>query len=193
MDKFKDNWIRLIYSIVFVVLMIVAWLLRNWVVVDTSRFNMLSYFGTVITILGLMITLFEVIHSVLAAKSLQKQAKDILNGFKDREFSLLMNELITSLEYVIADVDNKQYTVALRQLYSFHRTFTRAKTSYKDFYGENQKNIDDKINSIEKAISSLKFSKPSTPVTNKVMIALSDDMIEVKRFFVDKQSSFGGL
>ncbi|HCA7080970.1 TPA: hypothetical protein MX214_004166 [Citrobacter sedlakii] len=193
MDKFKDNWIRLGYSIIFVVLMFVAWLSRNWVVVDTSRFNMLSYFGTVITILGLMITLLEVIHSVLAAKSLQKQAKEILNGFKNREFNLLINELITSLEYVIADVDNKQYTVALRQLYSFHRAFTRAKTSYKDFYGENQKNIDDKINSIEKAISSLKFSKASTPVPNKVMIALSDDMIEVKRFFVDKQSSFGGL
>jgi hypothetical protein len=190
-SKLKDNAIRIIYTIVFFVVMVLAWFFRDYFLYETRRFNLISYIGTVVTMLGIIITFSEVIHSVMISRSLQKQAQDILGGFKVKEFDVLINELITGLEYIISDIDNKQFTIALRQIYSFNRTFKRINTSYHDFYGENELNIHDKINKIEVDISALKYAGPSITIPNKTWIDLNNDIMEVKSFFVKKQSSLG--
>jgi hypothetical protein len=191
-DKLCDNKIRVLYTAIFVVIMVFAWFGRSFILNDMSRFNLLGYMGTVVTILGLIITFLEVMHGVVVSKSLHKQASEMLGNFKDKEFELLMSELVTVLDYLIADVDNKSFTVALRQLSSFYRIHKRVKSNYIEYYGGDDSDVIDKINNIEKNISALRYTKQSAMIPNKVMIDLNDGLIDAKRFFVSKQSELGG-
>ncbi|WP_433689882.1 hypothetical protein [Kosakonia cowanii] len=191
-DKLCDNKIRVLYTAIFVIVMVFAWIGRSFILNDTSRFNLLGYMGTVVTILGLIITFLEVMHGVVVSKSLHKQASEMLGHFKDKEFELLMSELVTVLDYLISDVDDKSFTIALRQLSSFYRIHKRVKSNYIEYYGRDDADVIDKINNIEKNISALRYTKQSAMIPNKVMIDLNDGLIDVKRFFVSKQSELGG-
>lgn len=191
-DKLCDNKIRVLYVAIFVVVMVLAWFGRSFILNDTSKFNLLGYMGTVVTILGLIITFLEVMHGVVVSKSLHKQASEMLGHFKDKEFELLMSELVTVLDYIISDVDDKSFTIALRQLSSFYRIHKRVKSNYVEYYGKDDSDVIDKINNIEKNISALRYTKQSAMIPNKVMIDLNEGLIDVKRFFVNKQSELGG-
>lgn len=189
--KYKDNKIRFFYSFVFIVTVAVSWYFRDYVLLNNAKFNLLSYVGTVFTILGLMITFLEILHGLLVTKSLQRQAREVLDNFKDKEFGYLSAELITMLEYINIDINDEQYSVALRQLHSFTRTFERSKINYieKETDGFD---YDGNIKNIEIAINNLKNMDPSVRIPNRLRNNLIKSIIEVKHAIMNRKLNVGG-
>ncbi|HCM2992087.1 TPA: hypothetical protein N3F15_000914 [Klebsiella aerogenes] len=190
-NKYKDNKIRFFYSFAFIITVIVTWCVRDYFLSDTDKFNLLSYVGTVFTILGLMITFLEILHGLLVTKSLQKQARELLDNFKDKEYGYLSTELITMLEYINTDINDEQYSVALRQLYSFTRTFERSRTNYMGKKSDDF-DYDGNIKKIEISINNLKNIGPGVRIPNRTRNDLIRSIVEVKHAIMNRKLNVGG-
>jgi len=145
---------------------------------DGSNFNRISYAGTVITIIGLLITLSEVFHSLIITKSLQEQAASILSDFKEKEISIITHELDVMLEFIADDINDGQYTVALRLFYTFSRTFNRICKNYTQY---NNNVLRNKLNSLEGQLLSFRNASTKSPVDNKSKNKALDNLMKIKQ------------
>ncbi|HID4134364.1 TPA: hypothetical protein ACXE8V_004808 [Pluralibacter gergoviae] len=131
-----------------------------------------------ITIIGLFITLSEVFHSLIITKSLQEQAASILSDFKEKEISIITHELDVMLEFIANDVNDGQYTVALRLFYTFNRTFNRVCKNYTQY---NSTLLRKKLNSLEAQLLSFRNASIKSPVDNKSKTKALDNLMKIKQ------------
>ena len=178
MKILKDNKIRLFYIIISLFCIWLSFHFSDYFLNDGSNFNRISYAGTVITIIGLFITLSEVFHSLIITKSLQEQAASILSDFKEKEISIITHELDVMLEFIANDVNDGQYTVALRLFYTFNRTFNRVCKNYTQY---NSTLLRKKLNSLEAQLLSFRNASIKSPVDNKSKTKALDNLMKIKQ------------
>ena len=106
--------IRLTYSILSIVCAYVAYCYHSDIVKESSLFNDFSYVGTVATLIGLLITVFEVIHSVNISKSIQQEAKSLLKEVQLIESASSISDCLAAIDEVNKNVDIENYKSALK-------------------------------------------------------------------------------
>lgn len=178
MNILKDNKIRFFYIVTTLIGIWLSFHFSDYFLSNGSNFNRISYAGTVITIIGLLITLSEVFHSLIITKSLQEQAASILSDFKEKEIGIISHELDVMLEFIADDINDDQYSVALRLFYTFNRTFNRVRKNYTEY---NNDIINSKLNSLEAQLISFRTASIKFPVDNKSKRKALDNLMKIKQ------------
>lgn len=116
--------IRIGYIVVAVIVAIIAVLVRGYILGENPKpIDTFSYIGTLATIVGLIVTICEIIYAVIENKHFSQEVKSKINSITDlsiqKEFSFLQN----TLDIVISYVEDEKYSDALIYFRLFRRVY----------------------------------------------------------------------
>ncbi|WP_155873840.1 hypothetical protein [Achromobacter xylosoxidans] len=135
MDSDKPTWrwrehrFRIIYVLVSIGLLALALYWRDEIVTDKTPFNFVSYAGTVATLIALIVTIFEVIHSASISRAIRDEAAEMLDRVRSLDRATLLAECITSIDDITKLVSNEKYSESLALFQSFRKTFVHARVA----------------------------------------------------------------
>ena len=125
MNARKISWIF------FVLLLALASWKSSILIADQSALNALSYWGTVATVLALLLAISELIYSMQTSKALQEQTLLVLRDVKRVENASTLSECIAELDNITREVSSERYDAALAGFQHFRRLLIRAIASAK--------------------------------------------------------------
>lgn len=159
------NSIRIGYIVVVVIVAIIAGLARGSILGENPKpIDTFSYVGTLATIVGLIVTICEIIYAVIENKKFNQEVKSKINSITDlsiqKEFSFLQN----TLDIVISHVEDEKYSEALIHFRLFRRVYVLFEK------------CNDKIEKIEVLLSTA--SKAMSKLDKKQKLELKDLLIQ---------------
>ncbi len=125
MNARKISWIF------FVLLLALASWKSTILIADQPALNALSYWGTVATVLALLLAISELIYSIQTSKALQEQTLLVLRDVKRVENASTLSECIAELDNITREGSSERYDAALAGLQHFRRLLIRAIASAK--------------------------------------------------------------
>ncbi len=178
-DLQKDNHIRCAYTILCIVILIAFLIAANWILPNPKYLNTYSYIGTAITIIGLIIAVFEIIHSLVTTKAIQKQAQEKLDGFRMVDGNTQLIECIDTLDKVNDSISNDEYFTALKYFQFYRRFYRRIHSNY------NMKNLklstnDKRFDLIESRLHDGRNASSLYPLTKRQKKAITIKVLEIK-------------
>jgi hypothetical protein len=176
-DFIQQNYIRIIYFIICLVILAVAFYLRAKFLDATSKnIDILSYYGIVITTIGLVITIFEVFHSIHISRSIQKEAQSILQQVKLIESASLVSDCLSSIDDVSKHIMRSEYEAA-HQSFLYFRKVCAKLISF-----ENQTNDNlNALSSLEIMLSKYVHSDPLRGISTAQRNKLTKDIQVIKQ------------
>lgn len=175
MEKLKDNWIRLAYVIVSVLIAIAASHYKDDVLTSTNSLNEFSYIGTVATVIGLIIAASEVVHSLRVSITIRNEANKIFSAAKALDGASSISECLSSLDEVSRLISSEDYEFSLRCFQHFRRTYARVPGSGTEIVA-----IDEQLNDIELGLHQAVHTRPQAPLEKRKRIALSKGILSIK-------------
>jgi len=115
------NNIRLGYAILSVALIIVVYLLSSYLTENQNIFNLFSYYGTLATIVALVIAAGEVMHSMKTTKTIQEQSLQILKEVKTIELASNLSDCLAAIDSVNKEVFQEKYDSAITNFQYFRK------------------------------------------------------------------------
>jgi hypothetical protein len=106
--------IRITYVIISFLGVIAAYHYADLTTQTSSYLNYVSYYGTVATAIGLLITVAEVLHNVTITRSVQEEARTIFNHVKQIENASSISDCLATIDDVSNLVSKEDYSSALR-------------------------------------------------------------------------------
>lgn len=79
------------------------------IVTDALRLNYLSYWGTLITLIGLLLTIGEILHSLKMTRSVQEQALALLQSVHCVENASTISDCLASVDLLTQDLMQEKY------------------------------------------------------------------------------------
>lgn len=171
----RENKIRIIYIIISIIVIIFSYHYENKLIENQSIFNVVSYIGIVATIIGLLITICEVIHNVSISKSIQHEAKQLIDQIRNIDCASLVSESVALLDEANNYISNEQYQLSLRNIQFFSRNYTRMNA-----IGIKSNNIDNTMTQLELEIQKATHTKPSSPLPKPKRTKIQSDIINLK-------------
>lgn len=116
---------RLAFSILaIVVLAAAAWFSSN-VISKPETLNAFSYWGTVATLLALLLAITELVHSIQITKSLQQQTAAAIEAIRRVEDASILSDCIAAIDITAQDVLSERYDAALGAYQNFRKLCVR--------------------------------------------------------------------
>ena len=108
------------------ILLLIAFYLPNEIedLVLNSPLDMISYWGTIATIVGLVITVFEVLHNVQITTKAQTEIKEEISKIRNIRDASIISDSISILRSMLIEIDGKNYQMA-RKSFDFYRIISR--------------------------------------------------------------------
>lgn len=122
----RENLIRIGYIIISIGLISLAISFYDDIIGNPAKFNQFSYIGTVATLVGLIVTIFEVIHNAYISKSIQKEASLLLNKVQLIENASSISDCLAAIDDVSHSLNNEDYKEALKSFLFFRRICVKA-------------------------------------------------------------------
>tara|TARA_R110000764_G_scaffold39822_1_gene88965 strand:+ start:808 stop:1356 length:549 start_codon:yes stop_codon:yes gene_type:complete len=168
----KDNVFRIIYGIICFIVLYLSYSYYDDVVSSTEVFETFSYVGTVFTTIGLIVAIFEVLHSVYVSKTIQQQTQELLERVKDVENASNISDCISAVDETNRHVMNENYAASLCCFQSLRKLFVKLNIdSFQD---------DEKLNEVEKIMFKSTRTTAKAPLSKPQKDQLISDILNIK-------------
>ncbi|MGC0936661.1 hypothetical protein WKG99_14565 [Pantoea agglomerans] len=186
-EKIKDNWFRIAYVILCIVIVILGCIYQDNIVGTNASMNLFSYYASVATIIALIISIMEILYTVSIAKTIRIRSMFNLTRFKYTSGISFAHECVSSYDQCLGDLATKKYPLLVAN-------FTIAKKlhiSLANYFmtQEDKKEFDKKLlslNELEKKIMSTRHITPSNPLGQAQIDEIHEALLIVKQEFQSK-------
>ncbi|MHC8346747.1 hypothetical protein [Pseudomonas sp. RT6P73] len=175
MELLKSHWIRFVYCLTSIAIVWAALLQQEIVVASPTYLNNFSYVGTVITIVALIISIAEVLHSVRYSRSISAEAKKVLKEAKAVEGASAVSECLATLNEAAGYVDTENYLLALKCYQHFRILFAKIPGTGQEF-----ERIDKILGETEIAIRRGVFASASAPLEKPTRFLIHHNLENIK-------------
>lgn len=175
MKFIKDQYLRIIYVIAALCILGIAKLNEVKITTDTPSLNTLSYWGTIATLIALIITIIEVLHSIRITKGIQIQAEKILMRARVIDSSAYLSECLSALDETNNHLSSESYTLSLKCFQYFRKSY--AKLHDKSEFGVE---LDKSINKTELSLQKSTHSTIAAPLTKTAKTLIHNDILAIK-------------
>ncbi|MDK9740243.1 hypothetical protein KI655_23365 [Vibrio sp. D404a] len=186
----KFGIVRIGYSIISCILVYIAYEQSEHFLDTTSKaLDYLSYIGTVATLVGLLITVCEVIHSVNVSRSIKDEASVIFQRVKKVENASTISECLSALDDLNSAIGTDDYKSALK-IFQFFRKLS-AKTGL--LIGESsQEGKLGTVGDLELEIMAATHSTEEAPLTKAQKKSMTKKVLIIKQQIEDSNPAKGG-
>ncbi|MCH4814079.1 hypothetical protein [Vreelandella neptunia] len=176
MNFLKNHWIRIAYLLISLGVLIASLKFKDEVIGNDGYLNEFSYFGVVATLIALLVTVFEVLHSVHVSKSIRDEARNLLKQARDVNGASLVSECLAVLDEVNEHVSGERYVLSLKCFQHFRRTYLRVSGP------ESRVNeINGVLGNIELSLQQATHTSPKAPLDKKKKSKIQIDILNIKR------------
>ncbi|QQN98778.1 hypothetical protein [Pseudomonas sp. SW-3] len=175
MKLLRSHWIRFVYCLISIAIVWAALLQQEIVVGSPTTLNNFSYIGTVITVVALIISISEVLHSVRYSRSISAEANRILKDAKAVEGASAVSECIATLNEAAGYVDTENYPLALKCYQHFRILFAKIPGTSQEF-----ERIDNILGETEITIRKGVFATANAPLEKPIRILLHHNLENIK-------------
>lgn len=184
----KQNWIRIIYFVISITCIFIAYYYHDNIVGDPKQLNDFSYAGTVATVIGLIITAAEVMHSLHISKSIRDEAKSLLEKIKLIESASSISDCLAAIDEVNQNVANEDYKSALKSFQYLRKIYVKVTP----VIGFN--NVDSQLSSlgeIELSLQKSTHTAPDAPLNKRQKTDLTKKILLLKQEFENMNPARG--
>jgi hypothetical protein len=100
-------------------------------VTDTVALNTVSYWGTVATLIALLLAIAEIVHSIQTTKSIQEQTLLVLRDVKRVEDASTISDCVAAIDIITREVLSERYDAALGAFQHFRKLCIRTVPDFK--------------------------------------------------------------
>lgn len=183
----KDNWIRIVYAISCIIIIILGCIYQTDVVGTNKNMNLFSYYASIATIIALIISIMEILYTVSVAKSVRIRSMFNLTRFKYTSGISFAHECASSYDQCLNDLATKKYPLLVAN-------FTIAKKlhiSLANYFmtKEDKKEFDEKLlslNALEKKIMSTRHVTIANPLGQIQINEIHEALLIIKQEFQTK-------
>lgn len=176
MEMLKTHWIRIAYCFTSALIVLMALYKQDDIVSVTSALNNFSYVGIVITIVALIVSIAEVIHSVRYSKSISFEAEKVLKRAKTIEGAAAVSECLSTLNDAADFIDSQQYQLALKCYQHFRILFSKIPGT-----GDEFECIDKMLGDTEMAIRKTIPSSCVDPIEHTLRASIHRSLENIKQ------------
>lgn len=176
MQFIKDNWIRVTYGVCSFIVFIISLILMDRVVANSTTLNKFSYFGVVITIIALIVAIFEVLHSISISKSIRDEAKSVLAQAQQLSGASFISECLSVLDEANDHLAGERYALALKCFQHFRRTYTRISV-ITDVTAQKLSSL---ISNVELSLQQSIHATPQAPIQKKKRVSIQTNILNIK-------------
>ena len=186
-EKIKDNWIRIVYAIICILIIALGYTYQVDIVSPPTSMNLFSYYASVATIVALLISIMEILYAVSITKSIKVRSMFNLTRFKHATGISYAHECASFYDQCLSDLATKKYPLLVAN-------FTIAKKlhiSLANYFmtKEDKNEFDTKmgtLNDLEKKIIATRHITPSNPLGNAQIKEIQEALLVVKQEFQTK-------
>jgi hypothetical protein len=185
MDTIKDNWLRVLYVTIIGILVCLAYAYQSEILEGKTTLDRISYWGTIATMAGLLVTLIEVLHSIRITKGVSDQAKEMLLQSRRIDNASLVADCTSSLDDANSYVTVENYLTALKCFQQFRKSYTKIhfiKQTPDDEIGT-------LINNSELSLHKATHTSAEAPLTKKLKNTLQREILHIKSALENSQPS----
>lgn len=124
----KAHRIRLLFWLIAAAFVYLAYQNKNWADV-TATLNRISYWGTITTVVALLLAISELLHSISVSRTLQQQTLAVLNDVKRVETASTLSDCIAAIDLITRHLLDERYDAALTGFQHFRKMLV--KTGYR--------------------------------------------------------------
>jgi hypothetical protein len=92
---------------------------------DAGRLDQFSYWGTVVTLVGLLLTVGEILHSLKVTKSVQEQSLALLRDVQRVESASTISDCLAVMDLLSKDLIDEKYGACLAHFQHFRRLYVK--------------------------------------------------------------------
>lgn len=185
----KQNWIRIAYLAVSAICIYAAYSYHDAIVgQEPKKLDDFSYIGTVATIIGLLVTVAEVIQSIHVSKSIRDEASTILEKVKLIENASSISDCLAAIDEVNQNVANEDYKSALKSFQYLRKIYVKV-TPAVDFKDNGNKLST--LNDIELSLQKSTHTTIDAPLNKPQKTTLTKKILQLKEEFENMNPARG--
>lgn len=173
--RWREHAFRVVYVVICVGLLALSLYWCDQIVTDKTPFNFVSYAGTIATLIALIVTVFEVIHSVAISRAIRDEAAEMLDRVRSLDRATLLAECITNIDDITKLVSNEKYSESLTLFQSFRKTFAHARVA-----GLATTNIKENLSTLEMHFVDASATTPIAPYSVPQRKQLHRHLLDLK-------------
>ncbi|WKW32527.1 hypothetical protein [Pseudomonas viridiflava] len=184
MEMIRDHWLRVLYVIAISIFVWLAYVNQSEILFGRTTLDRISYWGTVATMAGLLVTLIEVLHNIRITKGVSDQAKQMLLQSKRIDNASHVSDCTSSLDDVNSYVSVENYLTALKCFQQFRKSY--AKIYFAKRTPEEMAKL---INSSELSLHKATHTSAEAPLTKRLKNNLQKELLDIKSALENSQPS----
>lgn len=186
----RVGFLRISYSIFTVGAAFAAYSFSHLFVNDRSNaLDTFSYIGTVATLIGLIITICEIIHNISVSKSIKAETFAVVDRVKRVENASTVSECLAALDDVNSAISSNNYVMALKIFQLFRKLCLKTGVVLESDPDENNIGI---LNSLEQKLMSATHSTDMTPLSPVQKSDLTKKTLVIKESIEKANPANGG-
>ncbi|MHB1185695.1 MAG: hypothetical protein ACYC4A_13465 [Desulfobulbia bacterium] len=176
MEFIRNHWIRIAYLFISAGVLCASLTFKDKIIGNDGYLNKFSYFGVVATLIALVVTVFEVLHSVSVSKSIRDEARKILKQAQDVNGASFVSECLAVLDEANEHVSGERYVLSLKCFQHFRRTYLRI-SGPASLVNE----IDSVLGNIELSLQQATHTSAQAPLGKGKRVKIQKDILNIKR------------
>ncbi len=168
----KDNIFRVIYVIICAIISVFGVYFYDDISSNFNTLQQLSYIGLIITLIGFIVTIFEVVHSVYVSKSINSQSQLLLEKVKDIENASTISDCLSAVDDTNRYVMAENYFSALITFQHLRKVLVKLKLATPP--------DSTLLNKVEQLLHKATKVNPLTPLSKPQKSALMKDILTIK-------------
>jgi hypothetical protein len=187
MSKLKDNKIRIFYIFISLLAAFCAYKYKEEILKSTDSFNEFSYVGGIATLIGLLITVLEIIHGIRVSKGIRDEARAIVTHAQKVDRASLISECLSNLDELNSYLSNEKYKISLKCFQYFRRNYTRISDTSPISYW-----MKETLHEVELELQSATHASAAAPLTRAKRVTLQNKIIAIKSKLEEINPATGG-
>ena len=184
----KENRLRGIFAIFMIALLVASYFSKDFI--NKSYKDEFSYYASVVTIIALLVSIFEIINSIRISKSIKEMSENRLSEFKMEAGATLAHECINFLEKAIENISSDNYSECFINFKIAKKIHSNISSRYPVDGFKNEKS--GMILDLERRVTALRNATLSAGPNRPQQKSLLNDLISVKQevelYYVYKNS-----
>lgn len=171
----KEHYLRVTYCIMIAIVSYIAAINQEEITKNQESLNNISYWGTIATIVGLIIAILEVLHSIRVTKGIQAQAQIILLQSKKLDSASFISESLSALDETNHHVSTEDYSLSLKCFQYFRKCYARIHDK-REFNSD----IGQLIKSTELSLQKATHTSVAAPLNKRAKTTIQKDILDIK-------------
>ncbi|EIY6182707.1 hypothetical protein MND25_004686 [Vibrio parahaemolyticus] len=180
--------IRIIYLLISLFITFVAYYFHDvFLSSESSNLDYFSYIGTVATLIGLLVAIFEVFHSIHLAKSIQEEASTILTRVKSVENASTISDCISAIDDVNSHIAQNDFKLAVKSFQYFRKLSVKTVPGFASVSANELSSL----SKLELSLSAATHSTAASPLNKGQKQELAKEVLLIKQKLEDYNPARG--